>query len=316
MELSSVQTRFIAQPSCAALPFEVALPPALARFGDGIGASLAGPEGAPLIVVLGGISAHRFPCDWWPGVAGEGCAADPTRFRILGIDFIADRRGRRAPTTADQAAAIAAVLDAIGVERAFAFVGASYGGMTALAFGQHYPDRVERIVAVSAGAEPHPASTAVRELQRRVVALGLKNGEADEALSIARGLAMLTYRTPDEFAARFAGGIGEEDALCHSEPGTYLRARGKAFRRVMTPERFLSLSASIDRHRIDPAAIPQPVLLIGAETDQLVPPEQLRALRDDLAGAARLALLPSLYGHDMFLKEAAAVSALIVPFLQ
>ena len=316
MELSRVRTRSIEQVSCAALPFEVALPPAMARFGERVGASLAGPEGAPLLVVLGGISAHRFPCDWWPGVAGEGCAADPTRFRILGVDFIADGLGRRAPTTADQAAAVAAVLDAIGVERAFALIGASYGGMTALAFAQHYPERVDRIVAVSAGSEPHPAATAIRELQRRVVALGIENGTADEALSIARGLAMLTYRTPDEFAERFAGGIGEEDVLCCSEPGAYLRARGDAFRKVMSPERFLSLSASIDRHRIDPGAIAQPVLLIGAESDQLVPADQLRALQAALAGPARLALLPSLYGHDMFLKDAAAVSALIRPFLQ
>jgi homoserine O-acetyltransferase len=316
MELSRVRTRIIEQASCAALPFEVPLPPALARFGDSVGASLAGPEGAPLVVVLGGISAHRFPCDWWPGVTGEGFAVDPTRFRILGIDFIADRFGRRAPTTADQAAAVAAVLDAIGVARTFAFVGASYGGMTALAFGQHFPGRVERIVAVCAGGEPHPAATAIRELQRRVVALGIEHGDADEALSIARGLAMLTYRTPDEFAARFAGGIGKEDPLCCSEPGIYLRARGDAFRQAMSPQRFLSLSASIDRHCVDPAAIRQPVLLIGAESDQLVPPAQLRDLHGRLAGPARLELLPSLYGHDMFLKDAAAVSALVAPFLQ
>ncbi|HYD11484.1 MAG TPA: homoserine O-succinyltransferase [Allosphingosinicella sp.] len=316
MELSPIPVQTLGHASCAALPFEVALPPALARFGTRIGASLAGPEGAPLIVVLGGISAHRFPCDWWPGVAGEDMVVDPTRCRVLGVDFIADRQGRRAPTTADQAAAIAAVLDAIGAARAFAFVGASYGGMIALAFGQHFPDRVERLVAVSAAAAPHPAATAIRELQRRVVALGLEHGAADEALSIARGLAMLTYRTPDEFAERFAGGIGQEEVLCCSEPGSYLRARGDAFRRVMSPERFLSLSASIDRHRVDPASIPQPVLLVGAESDQLVPPGQLRALQRALAGPARLALLPSLYGHDMFLKEATALSALIRPFLQ
>jgi homoserine O-acetyltransferase len=127
---------------------------------------------------------------------------------------------------------------------------------------------------------------------------------------------MLSYRTPDEFAGRFAGGIEAEEVLCCSEPGGYLRARGDAFRQVMTPERFLSLSASIDRHRVDPAQIPQPVLLIGAESDQLVPPAQLEELRDGLAGPARLALLASLYGHDMFLKDAATVSALIRPFLQ
>src|SRR5437868_7489200 len=194
-------------------PFDVPAPAALARFGGRIGASVAGPEGAPLIVVLGGISAHRFPCSWWPGVVGDGCVIDPSLYRVVGIDFISDPQGRRAPTTADQAIAVAAVLDALGVDRAFAFVGASYGGMVALAFAQHFPDRVDRIVAVSAAAEPHPASTAVRELQRRVVALGIENGAAGEALSIARGLAMLTYRTSDEFAHRFAGGIEADDVL-------------------------------------------------------------------------------------------------------
>lgn len=300
----------------AAEPFDVPAPAALARFGGRIGASLAGPEGAPLVIVLGGISAHRFPCTWWPGVAGEGCAIDPACHRILGLDFISDPQGRRAPTTADQAVALAAVLDALGVAGAFAIVGASYGGMTALAFAQHFPNRVGRVVAISAAAAPHPAATAVRELQRRVVALGLAKGAADEALSIARGLAMLTYRTSDEFAHRFAGGIAAEDVLCCSEAGAYLRARGDAFREVMPPERFLSLSASIDRHRVDPAEIRQPVLLIGAESDQLVPPQQLRDLHDRLAGPARLELLPSLYGHDMFLKEADAVSALVAEVLQ
>jgi homoserine O-acetyltransferase len=83
----------------------------------------------------------------------------------------------------------------------------------------------------------------------------------------------------------------------------------------MTPERFLSLSASIDRHRVDPARIAAPVLLIGAESDQLVPAGQLRDLAASLAGPAELHLLPCLYGHDMFLKEAETVGRLVAPFL-
>lgn len=316
MNLSPVAVP-VAGPACwTTEPFDVPAPAALARFGERIAASIAGAPGAPLIVVLGGISADRLPCRWWPGVVGDGCAIDPSLYRVLGIDFISDPEGRRAPTTIDQAIAVATVLDALGVDRALAIIGASYGGMAALAFAQHFPERVEQIVAVSAAAEPHPAATAVRELQRRVVALGLANGGGDEALSIARGLAMLTYRTTDEFAHRFAGGIASEHVLSASEAGAYLRARGEAFREIMRPERFLSLSASIDRHRVEPGEIRQPVLLIGAESDQLVPPLQLRDLRDRLAGPVRLELLRSLYGHDMFLKETGRVAPLIAEFLQ
>jgi hypothetical protein len=52
-----------------------------------------------------------------------------------------------------------------------------------------------------------------------------------------------------------------------------------------------------------------------AKSDQLVLPEQLRHLADRLGGPAKLHLLDSLFGHDMFLKEADRIGALIQPFL-
>jgi homoserine O-acetyltransferase len=294
---------------------DVPLPARLARFGEAARFSLQGPDEAPLIVVLGGISADRFPGRWWPGLVGAGGAGDPARHRILGMDFIADPDGEAAPSPLDQAAALCTALDRIGVGKAHAVIGASYGGMIALALGQHFPERVDRLAVISADARPHPAATAIRELQRRIVALGLASGSADEALSIARGLAMLSYRTREEFAGRFEGGIGGEAVLGRSDAGAYLRSRGEAFALRMTPQRFLSLSASIDRHSIDPARIHVPTLLIGADSDQLVPPVQMEALARGLAGSVQLHLLPSLYGHDMFLKDADKVSFLVEAFL-
>jgi homoserine O-acetyltransferase len=187
--------------------------------------------------------------------------------------------------------------------------------MVALAFAELFPERVGRLVVISAGAEPHPVASANRELQRRVVAMGIAGGCADEALAIARGMAMLTYRTPAEFADRFRGGIAGDDPLETSDAGAYLRARGGHFRSVMTPERFLSLSASIDRHRVDPAAIRTPALLLGADTDQLVTPGQMHSLAERLGGKAELHLRDYPYGHDMFLKDAAALSAVVRPYL-
>ena len=316
MTLSSLkQIEFETAAAPASAAFDVALPAELARFGRTARVSVEGPEDAPLIVVLGGISGGCFPGRWWSGLVGAGGAVDPARHRLLGLDFIADPAGESAPRPLDQAIALCAALDTICVEKAHAVIGASYGGMIALALGQHFPERAERLVVISADASPHPASTAIRELQRRIVALGLTNGNADEALSIARGLAMLSYRTREEFAARFEGGIEEENVLGRSDPGTYLRSRGEAFVARMTPQRFLSLSASIDRHRVEAARIRVPTLLIGADSDQLVPPAQMEALAGALAGPARLHLLPSLYGHDMFLKDADRISALVEAFL-
>jgi homoserine O-acetyltransferase len=304
----------------AAYDFVIPVSPAL---GSETRGRVSGPADAPLIVVLGGISSNRFVCGfgdgrpgWWRGLVGEGNTIDPRAVRVLGIDFCADETGKTAPSTRDQAEVVCAALDHLGVKRAHAVIGASYGGMIGLAIAQHFPDRIERLVVISAADTPHPAATAWRELQRRVVALGIESGTKAEALAIARGMGMMSYRTAPEFEKRFEGGLESEDTLGKTQPGEYLRARGEAFQRVMTPERFLSLSASIDRHKTDPEQIRTPTLLIGTETDQLVPGSQMESMAGRLAGPKELHILSSLYGHDMFLKEAERIGGLIKPFLE
>lgn len=301
--------------------FDVVLPPHLAYLGPSVGATLAGRREGSAVVVLGGISGDRFVCQsadggpgWWPGLVGVGDAIDPRERAILGVDFAADASGRAAPSTQDQAAAVLAAMDAAGVARA-SIVGASYGGMVALALAVLASDRVDRLVIVSADAAPHPIATAIREIQRRTVAMGLEHGCGEQALAIARGMAMLSYRTAQEFGDRFAGGLDCPEPLGATEPGAYLRACGEAFVKRMSPGRFLSLSASIDRHRVDPARVAAPALLIGTEGDQLVPPSQMRDLAARLGGPSTLHIRQSCWGHDMFLKDAAAIAALAAPFL-
>src|SRR4051812_3425259 len=129
--------------------------------------TLVGRTDAPIIVVLGGISATRHVAfgptpgerGWWQSIVGEGKAIDLQEFRVLGIDFIdggrdATGRPRRAVTTHDQAGWVARVLRAVGASRIHAAVGASYGGMVALALAESHPELVERLIVISA---PHEA---------------------------------------------------------------------------------------------------------------------------------------------------------------
>ena len=322
LEQESSDERCPAAPGAELALFDVPVPADLRQFGKNVRASALGDPKNPPVVVLGGISANCFPAvrpdgtpGWWSGLAGEGQAVDPRLYYVIGIDFAADDTGATAPSTADQARVLAAALDTIGVTQPATIVGASYGGMVGLALAAAEPRRIGKLVMIGAAAEPHPASTAARELQRRVVSLGILAGRGDEALAIARGMAMLTYRTPQEFQVRFDGGIGDAEPLCCSEPGAYLRARGEAFRSVMCPGRFLSLSAAIDRHRVRPEDVSAPCLIIGADSDQLVFPDQLRRLAEGLGGPNELHLLDSLFGHDMFLKEAERLGRIVAPFL-
>ena len=65
---------------------------------------LTGPPGAPVVVVLGGISAGRDVRGWWSGVVGDGRPVNTREFRVLGADFLdggerADGRPERTVTT-------------------------------------------------------------------------------------------------------------------------------------------------------------------------------------------------------------------------
>lgn len=311
----------------------VELPPLVLEHGGApvrcrLASRLAGPADAPVVAVLGGISAGRDVISdggngWWPDVVGAGRAVDTTRFRVLGIDWIAGR-GCSSPasdlaqhaggtpllTPRDQARALEAALDILGIPRLHACIGASYGGMVALALG--CGTRVDRLVVLGAAHEPHPMATALRALQREIVRLGITRGAAREALVLARGLAMTTYRSAREFAGRFASDAVLSDVAAPDfAVAGYLRDRGGRFADAFTPESFLCLSQSIDLHRVDPRDIAVPVTLVAFEPDAVTPLWQVRTLTVQLAGAWTLRVVRSIYGHDAFLKETAAIAPIV-----
>lgn len=296
-----------------------------------------GPAHARPTVVLGGISAgcHLAPTasdprpGWWAGLVGRGKALDPARRRLVGMDFLGGPSGAgllRPVTTHDQARALAAVLDALDHGPAD-LLGASYGGMVALAFAELFPERVSRLVVVCAAHRAHPMATALRSLQRSAVRLGARAGLDVEGLALARALAMTTYRSAREFERRFSSApLGEGGTTRGTQtPGRtlargrrvaqrfpvedYIEARGIAFARDFDPERFLALSESIDLHRTRPESVPASTLLVSVDSDSLVPPWLVDRLAAKAGGRAAHATLSSRFGHDAFLKEVAAMSS-------
>jgi homoserine O-acetyltransferase len=282
----------------------------------------------PVVIALGGISAGRHVAahaanpapGWWQPFVGPGRALDTRRFRVLSIDWLggpggssAPRAGRAFPSigTRDQAAAVIRVLDHIGARRALAFVGASYGGMVALAFAEDWPDRAERIVAIGAAHRAHPMATAVRTVQRGIVRLGLETGRPHDALRIARALAMTTYRTAEEFDTRFdhAGGVEDGRARFPVEP--YLERCGAAFAERFTPDSFLRLSESIDLHDVTPERIRTPTTVVSVRGDAIVPSWQASELVRRHGGRCRHVEIESVYGHDAFLKEVDVLSTVL-----
>lgn len=283
-------------------------------------ARMYGPKNAPVVVAAGGISAGRVlfakedstdtAPGWWEGVAGPGEALDLNRYRVMSIEFAPRLPASQVYTitTHDQARLVRLLLDQLGVEKIYSFIGASYGAMIALAFAETYPDAVERLCIISAAHRAHPMATAFRGLQRRLLQFGKDNGKPQEGISLARQLAMTTYRSNAEFSQRFDGPppelAGDNYVVCQ-----YLRARGDAYS-ATDVNRWISMSDSLDRHRVDPSKIKARVFLAAVPTDRLVPYDDMKALHEMLKDSVFVEF-PSLYGHDAFLKEIKLVSEIV-----
>jgi homoserine O-acetyltransferase len=224
-------------------------------------------------------------------------------------------------TSSDQADALACLLERLAIPRVHRIVGASFGGMVGLAFAARHPALLAGLVCIAAAHESHPMASAWRGLQRRIVDLvqgpgrGCDAGMRKEALAIARGLAMTTYRSHEEFAARFTAAPQPRDGGFVFPVDDYLRARGAEFAERIPPEVFQSLSLAIDLHHVDPATIRTPTLLIGISTDRLVPATQVAALATALGAHGRFLELESAFGHDGFLKEVEALTRILEPAL-
>ena len=286
---------------------------------------LEGPEDGPVIAVLGGISAHRVVAGaagegWWPELVGPGLGVDTRHYRVLGIDYLGGRGdsstpqagGRFPPLSSyDQADALCAIVEHLGLKPLHAIVGASYGGMVALCFAERHADLVKHIIVLSAADKAQILSTAWRSVQRQIVREAIARGDGAAGLKLARALAMATYRSAVEFQLRFGAAPTRTEDRFRFPIEDYLFARGDDYVQKYRAESFLVLSESIDLHQMDATQVRTPATLIAVREDQLVPFHDMQALSARLNGPRQLIEINSIFGHDAFLKEGAALTPII-----
>jgi homoserine O-acetyltransferase len=306
----------------------------------------AGPAEAPLIIALGGISAHRRACSaegngWWESQCGAGKTLDTQRYRVLGIDWLGGcdgssgprshettpsrearqslpllreagegkGRGQEFPTisTADQARALLLLLNRLGVRRVHLLVGASYGGNVAQHLAALLGDRLRKLVLLSAAHCPAQFGLGLRHIQRAILDLG---GETPEALALARSLAVLCYRTTEGVEQRFA-----EDTSRDGVVG-WLQHHGETFSRRFDTAAYRCLGRSLDGHQIDPETIRAPTTVFAVREDLTVPLSLLHEYVELAGDNCQLVEVSSPHGHDAFLKEEATVSAILAAALE
>jgi homoserine O-acetyltransferase len=246
-------------------------------------------------------------------------------------------------TLEDVATAGHAVIESLGIERLYAVVGPSMGGMTSLAYAAMYPGTYSKLLLMSTAARSLPFATALRSLQRELIRRDpdWQNGDYPPdkppvlGMRLARKLGMITYRSAAEWEQRFGRErIPEErqsgDGFAMDfEIESYLEAHANKFTGQFDPNCYLYLSRASDlfdiaEHggsvadglaRIDAERI----AVIGVPTDLLFPVHQQRELAKGIeAGgcAVEYIELGSIQGHDSFLVDMDRFRPVVYKFLR
>lgn len=312
------------------------------------------PDHGNVVLLFTGLSpsahAASSPADptpgWWEEMLGPGKPLDTQRFHVVCVNSLGSCFGSTGPsalnpatgkpyalgfptlTVEDIAAAAHATLQALGIRRVRAVIGASLGGMSALAYALLFPTAAEVLVSLSSATHSEPFAIAVRSLQRELIRndgawQGGNYPPGDgprEGMRLARKLGMMSYRSASEWLERF--GRERADSAEHEPFGiefeveSYLESRARAFVGGFDANSYLYLSRAMDlfdaaEHggTVDKAFKRlklQQALVVGVETDILFPLHQQRALADALRRAGietQYLSLASRQGHDSFLVD-------------
>jgi pimeloyl-ACP methyl ester carboxylesterase len=219
----------------------------------------------PLVLV------HGFPLDrsvWSAqatGLAGVARVIAPD-LRGFGGSALPDG----AVTMDTYAADVAALLDALGVERAV-IGGVSMGGYIAFAFRRLYPARVRALLLVD--TRPGADSAEGKKARDEMAALARSNGAAGVSAKMLPK--MLGSRATPAVRASLS----------------------KLMERQSVPGVVAALGAMRDREDSTPdlARISVPTLVVSGDEDALIPPKESEAMNKAIAGS-RLALVPGA-GH-------------------
>jgi homoserine O-acetyltransferase len=285
---------------------------------------------------------------WWQTLVGPGKPIDIDRYFIVCSNVVGGCMGSTGPsstnpatgklwgldfpviTIPDMVRAQALLLDYLGIDKLFAVVGGSMGGMQALQWTTAYPERVFSALAVACSTRHSAQNIAFHELGRQAVMADpdWRGGRYFEegthprrGLGVARMAAHITYLSDAALHRKFGRRLQDRETPTFSfdadfEVESYLRHQGSSFVERFDANSYLYLTRAMDY--FDIAADHQGVLaeawrstrtrfcVISFTSDWLFPTSESRAVVHALnASNARVSFAEIVTdrGHDAFLLD-------------
>ncbi len=285
---------------------------------------------------------------WWEEMIGPSRPIDTNRYFVVCVNSLGSCFGSTGPASInpetgrqylsdfpvlsleDVSRGGWEVLQHLGIERLYATVGPSMGGMSALGFEVLFPELSEKLLIISSATHSLPFATALRSLQREMICRDPNWSEGNYSTEIfpaigmrlARKLGMLTYRSADEWSDRFGrnkitGELSKNGTVApYFEIEEYLEHHAEKFTGQFDPNCYLSLSRASDLFDLADhggsveAGVSKikasHAMVVGVSSDILYPLHQQKELADLLNYGQReveFVGLTSIQGHDSFLVD-------------
>jgi homoserine O-acetyltransferase len=187
---------------------------------------------------LGGADAPGLPPGWLGPLLGPGRVLDTNRLCVICVNNLCSPYGSTSPasvnpstgepwgmrfpvvTPRDVARAQHSALEALGITKIAMVLGGSFGGMISLEYGLEFPDDIRCCGVIAAPARLYPQAIAYNEVQRQAITsdpdwLGgdyYPGPGPAKGLATARMLAMITYRSEQNFTGRWMRGMSEDSS--------------------------------------------------------------------------------------------------------
>ena len=183
-----------------------------------------------VVFVAHALTGDAEAATWWPTMVGPGRPVDTDRFFVVCANLLGGCRGTTGPSSTDPATGRAWGLDFplisvadlvtvhrrllahLGIERLYAAVGGSLGGMQVLQWAADAPGQIERAVLVAASARLSAQNIALSNVARQAILRdpAFRGGRYPDhgmvpadGLSVARMLGHVTYVSEPGLEARF-----------------------------------------------------------------------------------------------------------------
>ena len=288
---------------------------------------------------------------WWDDIIGPEKLLDTDKYFIVSSNILGSCYGASGPLSADDTGKMLlmdfpqvtvrdivhfqkALIDNLGVKKIKSVIGGSLGGMQVLEWALLYPEIVDSIIPIATAAQHSDWCIGINHLQRQAIKNdplwqnGYYKQQPKNGLSLARQIAMVSYRTAISFNARFKNEqkfadktVYDNDNLYQVE--SYLDYQGHKLVDRFDANSYIILSRVLDLHNVGRnrnnvkealSAITQKTLCIGIDSDILYPAQEQKQIAEAISGAVYREI-ESANGHDAFLIEYEQMNQIIKPFL-